>query len=100
MTGGILAVSRAGEVAPILFTASLITWPRSRQAHGPVHGPGLPRFRPVHQSHQYREDPPILYATVLVLLMLTFALNFVAVLIRAACGKNCGLWVMRLTCHD
>jgi phosphate transport system permease protein len=40
------------------------------------------------QSPDIEKTRPILYATVLVLLILTFALNFVAVLIRARVRKK------------
>jgi phosphate transport system permease protein len=40
------------------------------------------------QSPNIDQTRPILYATVLVLLLLTFALNFVAILIRARVRKK------------
>ena len=40
------------------------------------------------QSPNIEATRPILYATVLVLLLLTFALNFVAVIIRARVRKK------------
>jgi phosphate transport system permease protein len=84
LTGAILAVSRAaGEVAPILFTGA---------AYYTAHLPGLADqfmdlgyhvFILSTQSPNIEQTRPIAYATVLVLLMLTFALNLVAILIRA-----------------
>ncbi len=85
LTGTILAVSRgAGEVAPILFTGAAYYLP----------------YLPTRLNHQFMElgyhvyvmatqSPdvdatlPILYATVLVLLTLTFTLNFTAIIIRS-----------------
>ncbi len=85
LTGTILAVSRgAGEVAPILFTGAAYYLP----------------YLPTRLNHQFMElgyhvyvmatqSPdvdatlPILYATVLVLLVLTFGLNFTAIIIRS-----------------
>jgi phosphate transport system permease protein len=83
LTGAILAVSRAaGEVAPILFTGA---------AYYTAHLPGLADqfmdlgyhvFILSTQSPNIDQTRPIAYATVLVLLGLTFALNLVAILIR------------------
>jgi phosphate transport system permease protein len=85
LTGTILAVSRgAGEVAPILFTGAAYFLP----------------YLPTRLNHQFMElgyhvyvmatqspdvdaTMPLLYATVLVLLVLTFALNFTAIIIRS-----------------
>lgn len=85
LTGTILAISRgAGEVAPILFTGAAYFLP----------------YLPTRLNHQFMElgyhvyvlatqSPdvdatlPILYATVLVLLVLTFGLNFTAIIIRS-----------------
>jgi phosphate transport system permease protein len=85
LTGSILAISRgAGEVAPIMFTGAAYFLP----------------FLPSHFNDQFMnlsyhvyvlatQSPdvdrtkPLLYGTVLVLLMLTFFLNLIAVLIRA-----------------
>ena len=78
-TGG-----KAGEVAPILFTGAAYFLP----------------YLPTRLNHQFMElgyhvyvmatqSPdvdatlPILYATVLVLLLLTFGLNFTAIIIRS-----------------
>lgn len=90
MTGGILAVSRAaGEVAPILFTgvayymASL-----PGKLSDQFMDLGYHVFVLSTQSPDIEKTRPILYATVLVLLMLTFALNFVAIIIRARVRKK------------
>ncbi len=85
LTGGILAVSRAaGEVAPILFTGA---------AYYMAHLPksltdqfmdlGYHVFVLSTQSPNIDQTRPILYATVVVLLLLTFALNVVAIFVRA-----------------
>jgi phosphate transport system permease protein len=85
LTGTILAVGRAaGEVAPILFTGA---------AYYMAHLPksltdqfmdlGYHVFILSTQSPNIEQTRPILYATVLALLILTFALNIVAVLVRA-----------------
>src|ERR1039458_393205 len=85
MTGGILAVSRAaGEVAPILFTGVAYY-----MASLPTHlsdqfmDLGYHVFVLSTQSPNIEQTRPILYATVLVLLVLTFALNIVAIVIRS-----------------
>ncbi len=90
MTGGILAVSRAaGEVAPILFTgvayymASL-----PHQLSDQFMDLGYHVFVLSTQSPNIEQTRPLLYATVLVLLVLTFALNFVAIIIRARVRKK------------
>jgi len=89
LTGGILAVSRAaGEVAPILFTgvayymASLPT-----KLTDQFMDLGYHIYVLSTQSPNIDKTRPILYATVLVLLLLTFALNLVAILIRARMRK-------------
>jgi len=85
LTGGILAVSRAaGEVAPILFTGAAYY-----MATTPTHltdqfmDLGYHVFILSTQSPNIEKTRPLLYATVLVLLLLTFALNIVAILVRA-----------------
>ena len=85
LTGGILAVSRAaGEVAPILFTGAayyMATLPQS--LHDQFMDLGYHVFTLSTQSPNIDLTRPILYATVLVLLLLTFSLNIVAILVRA-----------------
>lgn len=90
LTGGILAVSRAaGEVAPILFTG--VAYYMASLPHklsDQFMDLGYHVFVLSTQSPNIEQTRPILYATVLVLLLLTFALNFVAVLIRARVRKQ------------
>lgn len=85
LTGTILAVSRgAGEVAPILFTGAayyLATLPVSLSDQ--FMNLGYHIYIMATQSANVDETLPIQFATTLVLLMLTFMLNFVAVIIRA-----------------
>ena len=85
LTGAVLAVSRgAGEVAPILFTGAAYFLPdlpttlNSQFMHLGYHTYVL-----ATQSPDVEATRPLLYATVLVLLALTFTLNLIAVLIRA-----------------
>jgi phosphate transport system permease protein len=90
MTGGILAVSRAsGEVAPILFTG-VAYYMASLPSHlsDQFMDLGYHVFVLSTQSPNIQQTQPILYATVLVLLVLTFALNIVAILIRARVRKK------------
>jgi len=84
LTGAILAVARgAGEVAPILFTGvayflpDLPTSVFSQFMHLGYHTYVL-----ATQSPDVEAARPLLYATVFVLLVLTFALNVVAIVIR------------------
>jgi phosphate transport system permease protein len=85
LTGGILAVSRAaGEVAPILFTGAaywMATLPHSLGDQ--FMDLGYHVFTLSTQSPNIDLTRPILYATVMVLLLLTFTLNIIAVLVRA-----------------
>ncbi|HID08443.1 MAG TPA: phosphate ABC transporter permease PstA [Armatimonadetes bacterium] len=85
LTGSILSVSRgAGEVAPILFTGvayflPYLPWsPTSQFMHLGYHV-----YVMSTQSPDVEATMPIQYATALVLTILTFTLNFIAVLIRA-----------------
>jgi phosphate transport system permease protein len=84
LTGAILAVARgAGEVAPILFTGvayflpDLPASPWSQFMHLGYHTYVL-----ATQSPDVEATRPLLYATVLVLLALTFLLNLFAISIR------------------
>jgi phosphate transport system permease protein len=85
MTGAILAVSRAaGEVAPILFTGAtyyMADYPKALTDK--FMDLAYHVFILSTQSPNVDRTRPMLYATVLTLLMLTFALNLVAILIRA-----------------
>jgi phosphate transport system permease protein len=85
LTGAILAVSRgAGEVAPILFTGAAYFLPKL---------PNAPQDQFMHlgyhvyvlatQSPDVDATRPLLYSTVLVLLILTFALNATAIWVRS-----------------
>ncbi|MFA6923434.1 MAG: phosphate ABC transporter permease PstA [Bacteroidales bacterium] len=85
MTGTILAVSRgAGEVAPILFTGAayyLASLPTSLSDQ--FMNLGYHIYIMSTQSTNVDATMPIQYATTMVLLLLTFTLNFTAVIIRA-----------------
>lgn len=85
LTGTILAVSRgAGEVAPILFTGAayyLATLPQGLSDQ--FMSLGYHIYIMSTQSSNVDQTLPIQFATTLVLLMLTFVLNFIAIIIRA-----------------
>jgi phosphate transport system permease protein len=85
LTGAILAVGRgAGEVAPIMFTGAAYYL-----AHLPAHlsdqfmNLGYHVFVLSTQSPDIERTKPILFGTVLVLLVLTFLLNSAGVIVRA-----------------
>jgi phosphate transport system permease protein len=84
LTGAILAVSRgAGEVAPVIFTGAAFFAPRlPSRANDPFMHLGYHVYVLATQSPDVEKTKPLLYGTVLVLLMLTFLLNLTAVLIR------------------
>lgn len=84
LTGGILAVSRgAGEVAPIMFTGAAYFLPYlPTKLNDQFMELGYHVYVLSTQSPNVEETLPLLYSTVLVLLLLTFALNLLAVLIR------------------
>ncbi len=84
-TGAILAVSRgAGEVAPIMFTGAAYYLPYlPSKLTDQFMELGYHVFVMATQSPDVEKTLPILYGTVLVLLLLTFLLNLVAVLIRS-----------------
>jgi phosphate transport system permease protein len=90
LTGAILAISRAaGEVAPILFTGAayyMAGLPKSLTDQ--FMDLGYHVFIFSTQSPNIEQTRPILYATVVVLLVLTFALNLVAILVRARMRKK------------
>ena len=85
LTGTILAISRgAGEVAPILFTGVayfLPTLPKS--LHEQFMHLGNHIYVLSTQSPDVDATKPLLYGTVLVLLILTFVLNLAAVVVRS-----------------
>jgi phosphate transport system permease protein len=85
LTGGILALSRgAGEVAPILFVGAAYFLPHlPAKLNDQFMELGYHIFVLSTQSPDVEATKPLLYATVLVLLALTFLLNLVAVLVRA-----------------
>ena len=85
LTGGILAVSRgAGEVAPILFVGAAYFLPHlPTKLNDQFMELGYHIFVLSTQSPDVEATKPLLYSTVLVLLTLTFLLNFVAILVRA-----------------
>jgi len=85
LTGAILSVSRgAGEVAPIMFTGAayflpyLPTLPTDQFMELGYHV-----FVLATQSTDVDATRPLLYGTVLTLLMLTFALNLAAITLRS-----------------
>lgn len=85
LTGGILAISRAaGEVAPILFTGAVSFYPDLPKAlTDPFMDLGYHVFILSTQSPNIEQTRPLLYATVMALLLLTFLLNIMAILVRA-----------------
>jgi phosphate transport system permease protein len=90
LTGTILAVSRgAGEVAPILFTGAayfLANLPHSLSDQ--FMSLGYHIYIMSTQSSNVDATQPIQFATTLVLLLLTFSLNAVAVTIRYRIRKK------------
>jgi phosphate transport system permease protein len=85
LTGAILAVSRAaGEVAPILFVGAAYYLPYlPTKLNDQFMELGYHIFILSTQSPDVDATKPLLYATVLVLLGLTFLLNALAIIIRA-----------------
>ncbi len=85
LTGAVLAVSRgAGEVAPILLTGAAYYLPElPKTLSSQFMHLGYHTYVLATQSPDVEATRPLLYATVLVLLLLTFALNGVAVVIRS-----------------
>jgi len=85
LTGAILAVARgAGEVAPILFTGVAYFLPDLPSGpFGQFMHLGYHVYVLATQSTDVEATKPLLYATVLVLLALTFSLNLIAILLRA-----------------
>jgi phosphate transport system permease protein len=85
LTGAILAISRgAGEVAPILFTGAAYFLPYlPTKLNDQFMELGYHIYVMATQSPDVEATEPILYSTVLVLLLLTFTLNFTAIIIRS-----------------
>lgn len=92
LTGTILAVSRgAGEVAPILFTGVAYYLPRlPHNLHQQFMHLGNHIYVLATQSPDVDATRPLLYATVLVLLILTFVLNLSAVVLRSRMRRRLG----------
>jgi len=84
LTGGILAVSRgAGEVAPILFTGAAYFLPKLPSSLSDQFMElGYHIYVMSTQSVNVDLTKPIQFATTLVLLALTFLLNFTAIILR------------------
>lgn len=85
LTGTILAVSRgAGEVAPILFTGAAYFLPvLPHRLYDQFMHLAYHVYVMSTQSPDVDATKPLLYATVVVLLVLTFVLNAAAVLVRS-----------------
>jgi phosphate transport system permease protein len=90
LTGAILAVSRgAGEVAPILFTGAAYFLPNlPHKLTDQFMELGYHLYIMTTQSTDVEKTLPIQYATTLVLLLLTFALNFGAIFLRYRLRKR------------
>lgn len=90
LTGGILAVSRgSGEVAPVMFTGAAYFLPElPTRLNSQFMELGYHVYVMTTQSPDVEATKPILYATVMVLLALTFMLNFTAIMIRAQIRKR------------
>ena len=90
LTGSILAVGRgAGEVAPIMFTGAAYYLPYlPTKLNDQFMELGYHIYVMATQSPDVEKTLPILYGTVLVLLILTFLLNLVAILIRSSMRKK------------
>ena len=85
LTGAILSISRgAGEVAPIMFTGAAYYLPYlPGKLSDQFMELGYHIYVMATQSPDVEATLPILYGTVLVLLILTFLLNLTAILIRS-----------------
>jgi phosphate transport system permease protein len=90
MTGAILAIGRgAGEVAPILFTGAAYFLPSlPHSLSDQFMNLGYHVYIMSTQSSNVDQTRDIQYATTLVLLLLTFALNFSAVFLRYRVRKR------------
>lgn len=90
LTGGVLAVSRgAGEVAPILFTGAAYFLPHlPNSLSDQFMELGYHVYVMSTQSPDVEATMGIQYATTLVLLLLTFSLNFAAVYLRYRMRKR------------
>jgi len=90
LTGSILAVSRgAGEVAPIMFTGAAYYLPYlPSKLNDQFMEMGYHIYVMATQSPDIEATKPILYGTVLVLLILTFLLNFIAIYVRSSMRRK------------
>ncbi len=90
LTGTILAVSRgAGEVAPILFTGVAYYLPQlPTHLNDQFMSLGYHVYVLATQSPDVDKTKPQLYGTALVLLVLTFLLNLVAISIRSRARRR------------
>ena len=90
LTGTILAIGRgAGEVAPILFTGAAYFLPNLPSAlSDQFMNLGYHVYIMATQSTDVEATKGIQYATVAILLLVTFTLNFVAVIIRYRIRKR------------
>jgi phosphate transport system permease protein len=90
LTGAILAVSRgAGEVAPIMFTGAAYYLPYlPTKLNDQFMHLGNHIYVMATQSPDVEATKPLLYGTVLTLLLLTFVLNWIAILIRSRIRKS------------
>ncbi len=90
LTGAILAVSRgAGEVAPIMFTGAAYFLPfLPTHLNDQFMNLGYHVYVLATQSPDVDRTKPLLYGTVLVLLLLTFALNLIAIVLRARARRR------------
>jgi phosphate transport system permease protein len=90
LTGAILAISRgSGEVAPVMFTGSAYFLPYlPTRLTDQFMELGYHVYVMATQSPDVEAAKPLLYGTVLVLLLLTFSLNLVAILIRVSVRRR------------
>ena len=90
LTGSILAISRgAGEVAPIMFTGAAYYLPYlPGKLSDQFMELGYHIYVMATQSPDIEATAPILFGTVLVLLTLTFLLNFIAIYIRSSMRRK------------
>jgi phosphate transport system permease protein len=90
LTGAIMAISRgAGEVAPIMFTGAAYYLPYlPGKLNDQFMELGYHIYVMATQSPDVEKTKPILFGTVLVLLVLTFMLNFTAMFIRSKMRKR------------
>ena len=90
LTGGILAISRAaGEVAPILFTgAAYYMADLPHRLTDQFMDLGYFTYVLSTQSPDIQKTTPILYSTILVLLVLTFSLNALGIWVRASLRRS------------